>query len=422
MGNKIKHIQGYDLYNDYTAIVDKGDISKQRLSQQAKILKANFLMGPCRANGIIVNVEIPDLQNQTKQDDNKGADNKTATNKSTDNKTVSKSDTQQSQSINPSTGKPNEKYNYSIFESYMAYSNYVFNEDSDTNSQSDEDSDTNSQSDKDSDSDKGSNNKLDKKISKNATDDDNKDETGTAEFNPGSEIYVQVLLPNEGYSIWQLYADQQASNIQSLKAIQKLLIAKKFKQAYQFASKLSPSEGLVATRCASYLNTNIDLPFLGRCRYAINASNDDDVGENQSISFAIAPINCVTKKPGEDYVLLARYNVTGDFTNGKAGELSATLSKHFGDVAAGRKNLIPNERDLDDEYDDEAQEAIDKFLGNLFKTPGDDSMYKDFVEIRDYLHDQIERGNLEPKEGLEKTDKKEYAKTMVKIKKTLLRF
>ena len=49
-------------------------------------------------------------------------------------------------------------------------------------------------------------------------------------------------------------------------------------------------------------------------------------------------------------------------------------------------------------------------------------MYKDFVEIRDYLHDQIERGNLEPKEGLEKTDKKEYAKTMVKIKKTLLRF
>ena len=247
----------------------------------------------------------------------------------------------------------------------MAYSDYVFNEDSDTNNQSD----------KDGDSDKGSSNKLDKKISKNATDDDNKDETGTAEFNPGSEIYVQVLLPNEGYSIWQLYADQQASNIPSLKAIQKLLIAKKFKQAYQFASKLSPSEGLVATRCESYLNTNIDLPFLGRCRYAINASNDDDVGENQSISFAIAPINCVTKKPSEDYVLLARYNVTGDFTNGKAGELSATLSKHFGDVAAGRKNLIPNERDIDDgEYDDETQEAIDKFLGNLFKTPGDDSM------------------------------------------------
>lgn len=413
MGTKIKHIQGYDLYNDYTAIVDKGDIPKQRLSQQAKILKANFLMGPCRANGIIVNVEIPDLQNQAKQDDNKGSDNKAATNKSTDNKTDAKGDAQQSQSVNKSTGKPNEKYNYSIFESYMAYSNYVFNEDSDTNSQSD----------KDSDSDKGSNNKLDKKISKNATDDDNKDETGTAEFNPGSEIYVQVLLPNEGYSIWQLYADQQASNIPSLKAIQKLLIAKKFKQAYQFASKLSPSEGLVATRCKSYLNTNIDLPFLGRCRYAINASNDDDVGENQSISFAIAPINCVTKKPGEDYVLLARYNVTGDFTNGKAGELSAALSKHFGDVAAGRKNLIPNERDIDDgEYDDETQEAIDKFLGNLFKTPGDDSMYKEFVEIRDYLHDQIERGNLEPKEGLEKTDKKEYAKTMVKIKKTLLRF
>ena len=44
MGTKIKHIQGYELYNDYTAIVDKGDIPKQRLSQQAKILKANFLM------------------------------------------------------------------------------------------------------------------------------------------------------------------------------------------------------------------------------------------------------------------------------------------------------------------------------------------------------------------------------------------
>ena len=92
MGTKIKHIQGYDLYNDYTAIVDKDDIPKQRLSQQAKILKANFLMGPCRANGIIVNVEIPNLQNQAKQDDSKGSDNKTATNKSTDNKTDAKGD------------------------------------------------------------------------------------------------------------------------------------------------------------------------------------------------------------------------------------------------------------------------------------------------------------------------------------------
>lgn len=413
MGTKIKHIQGYELYNNYIAIVDKDDIPKQRLSQQAKVLKANFLMGPCKANGIIVNVDIPDLQNPAKQDGSKDSDNKTATNKSTDNKTDTKGDSQSSRGVDPSAGKPNEKYNYSIFESYMAYRDYIFNEDSDTNSQFG----------KDHASDKGSDNKLDKKISKNAADNDNKDEIGKAEFNPGSAIYVQVLLPNEGYSIWQLYADQQASNIPSLKAIQKLLMAKKFKQAYQFASKLSPSEGLVATRCESYLNTNIDLPFLGHCRYAINASNDDDAGENQSISFAIAPINCVTKKPGEDYVLLARYNVTGDFTNGKAGELSAALSKHFSDVAAGRKNLIPSERDLDDdEYDDETQEAIDKFLGNLFKTPGDDSMYKEFVEIRDYLNDQIERGNLEPKEGLEKTDKKEYAKTMVKIKKTLLRF
>ena len=85
MGNKIVEPQNYILYNNYVAFDDPAEANTGRLSQPGKVLKANFFMGPCKASGIKINVEIPSLS-QTQQTDNKQTDNKQTDNKQTDNK------------------------------------------------------------------------------------------------------------------------------------------------------------------------------------------------------------------------------------------------------------------------------------------------------------------------------------------------
>ena len=70
MGNKIVEPQNYILYNNYVAFDDPAEANTGRLSQPGKVLKANFFMGPCKASGIKINVEIQALS-QTQQTDNK---------------------------------------------------------------------------------------------------------------------------------------------------------------------------------------------------------------------------------------------------------------------------------------------------------------------------------------------------------------
>ena len=248
---------------------------------------------------------------------------------------------------------------------------------------------------------------------------DAKQDKGTKDFYAGAHIYVQVLLPNEGYTKWHILVNKEIQDATSLKAISNFIQAKKFKEAYKYASSKVQSDGLVFMSAETYLNKDQQIPFLGRCRYAINASEDEDSGEDQSISFAVAPINGVTKKPDEAYVFLVKYNITGDFTNGKAGELYASLVRHLDDVNAGKTKLGQPSRDSDDDNTDE----LDKFLTDQFKTPGDDSMYNRFLQIRNYINDCIKDNTLELKTNDNETNEpKSYAKQMLSYKKTLLRF
>ena len=247
-----------------------------------------------------------------------------------------------------------------------------------------------------------------------------KQDKGTKDFYAGAHIYVQVLLPNEGYTKWHILVNKEIQDATSLKAISNFIQAKKFKEAYKYASSKVQSDGLVFMSAETYLNKDQQIPFLGRCRYAINASEDEDSGEDQSISFAVAPINGVTKKPDEAYVFLVKYNITGDFTNGKAGELYASLVRHLDDVSAGKARLGQPSRDSDD---DDNTDELDKFLTDQFKTPGDDSMYNRFLQIRNYINDCIKDNTLELKTNDNETNEpKSYAKQMLSYKKTLLRF
>ena len=389
MGNKIIEPPNYILYNNYVAFDDPVEANTGRLSQPGKVLKANFFMGPCKARGIKINVEIPTLS-QTQQTDNKQTDSKQTDNKQTDNK---------------QTDKPNESYKYIIAESYTKYTDVL----SMVNEAGAGYYGTKSNTEF---GDAGGDNARSKE-------NDAKQDKGTKDFYAGAHIYVQVLLPNEGYTKWHILVNKEIQDTTSLKAISNFIQSKKFKEAYKYASSKVNSDGLVFMSAETYLNKDQTIPFLGRCRYAINASDDEDSGEDQSISFAVAPINCVTKKPDEAYVFLTKYNITGDFTNGKAGELYASLVRHLDDVNAGKARLGQSSNDSDDDTTDE----LDKFLTDIFKTPGDDSMYNRFLQIRDYINDCIKDNTLELKTNDNETNEpKSYAKQMLKYKKTFLRF
>ena len=380
MGNKIVEPQNYILYNNYVAFDDPAEANTGRLSQPGKVLKANFFMGPCKASGIKINVEIPSLSN-TQQTDNKQTDNK-------------------------QTDKPNESYNYTIAESYTKYTNVLSMVNEAGKGYYGSKSTTEF-------GDAGGDNARSKE-------NDAKQDKGTKDFYAGAHIYVQVLLPNEGYTKWHILVNKEIQDATSLKAISNFIQAKKFKEAYKYASSKVQSDGLVFMSAETYLNKDQQIPFLGRCRYAINASEDEDSGEDQSISFAVAPINGVTKKPDEAYVFLVKYNITGDFTNGKAGELYASLVRHLDDVNAGKARLGQPSRDSDD---DDNTDELDKFLTDQFKTPGDDSMYNRFLQIRNYINDCIKNNTLELKTNDNETNEpKSYAKQMLSYKKTLLRF
>ena len=390
MGNKIVEPTNYILYNNYVAFDDPAEANTGRLSQPGKVLKANFFMGPCKASGIKINVEIPSLS-QTQQTDNKQTDNKQTDNKQSDNK---------------QTDKPNESYNYTIAESYTKYINALSMVNEAGKGYYGSKSATEF-------GDAGGDNASSKE---NAA----KQDKGTKDFYAGAHIYVQVLLPNEGYTKWHILVNKEIQDATSLKAISNFIQAKKFKEAYKYASSKVQSDGLVFMSAETYLNKDQQIPFLGRCRYAINASEDEDSGEDQSISFAVAPINGVTKKPDEAYVFLVKYNITGDFTNGKAGELYASLVRHLDDVNAGKARLGQPSRDSDD---DDNTDELDKFLTDQFKTPGDDSMYNRFLQIRNYINDCIKDNTLELKTNDNETNEpKSYAKQMLSYKKTLLRF
>ena len=395
MGNKIIEPQNYILYNNYVAFDDPAEANTGRLSQPGKVLKANFFMGPCKASGIKINVEIPSLSN-TQQSDNKQKDNKQKDNKQKDNK----------QTDNKQTDKPNESYNYTIAESYTKYTNALSMVNEAGKGYYGSKSSTEF-------GDAGGDNAKSKE---NAA----KQDKGTKDFYAGAHMYVQVLLPNEGYTKWHILVNKEIQDATSLKAISNFIQAKKFKEAYKYASSKVQSDGLVFMSAETYLNRDQQIPFLGRCRYAINASEDEDSGEDQSISFAVAPINGVTKKPDEAYVFLVKYNITGDFTNGKAGELYASFVRHLDDVNAGKARLGHTSRDSDD---DDNTDELDKFLTDQFKTPGDDSMYNRFLQIRNYINDCIKDNTLEIKTNDNETNEpKSYAKQMLSYKKTLLRF
>ena len=331
----------------------------ERFSNEGKMLKSMWMLGPSKA--VISKGVITDLGNTGSETSNTDNNDNTG-DASADNK-------------EQSTNKDNESFchTYSILEAFSHL--HILYEDStgeDSNQQS---------------------NDNDGK--------DNEVQVGKFSYSEGNVYEFNVGIEDEGYTTWKVAIDSRADAGQVKNAIR----AKKFKEAYNIASKDIKSDGLVPLSCTTYIRKapggkkDIQPAFIGHCRYAIDSGYESEYrssGDKDGLTLclAVAPINGRTKKPDEDVVIQAVYNVTGDITGGVIGKLAASATSKIRDKALGTDSS--RYKDSDDKDSEESQsDELSDWLHKKFRCVGDHTMYNNFKSLREFIKKQVAAGNLE---------------------------
>ena len=329
----------------------------ERFSNEGKMLKSMWMLGPSKA--VISKGVITDLGN-TGSDTSDNNDN--TSDSSTNNK---------EQSTN--TNSEAFCHTYSILEAFSHL--HKLYEDS-----------------AGEDSNKQSNGNGDK---------DNEVEVGKFSYSEGNVYEFNVGIVDEGYTTWKVAIDTRAD----AGSVKNAIRAKKFKEAYNIASKSVKSDGLVPLSCTTYIRKapggkkDIQPPFIGHCRYAIDSGYESEYrssGDKDGLTLclAVAPINGRTKKPDEDVVIQAVYNVTGDITGGVIGKLAASATSKIRDKALGTDSN--RYRDSDDKDSEENQsDELSDWLHKKFRCVGDHTMYNNFKSLREFIKKQVAAGNLE---------------------------
>lgn len=332
----------------------------ERFSNEGKMLKSMWMLGPSKA--VISKGVITDLGNtgsETSNTDN----NENTGDASTDNKDKS-----------TNTNSEAFYHTYSILEAFShLHKLYEDSTGEDSNQQS---------------NDNGGK--------------DNEAEVGKFSYSEGNVYEFNVGIVDEGYTTWKVAIDSRSDAGSVINAIR----AKKFKEAYNIASKSVKSDGLVPLSCTTYIRKDpggkkdIQPPFIGHCRYAIDSGYESEYrssGDKDGLTLclAVAPINGRTKKPDEDVVIQAVYNVTGDITGGVIGKLAASATSKIRDKALGADSSN-RYRDSDDKDSEESQsDELSDWLHKKFRCVGDHTMYNNFKSLREFIKKQVAAGNLE---------------------------
>ena len=224
---------------------------------------------------------------------------------------------------------------------------------------------------------------------------------GKFSYSEGNVYEFNVGIEDEGYTTWKVAIDSRAD----AGSVKNAIRAKKFKEAYNIASKSVKSDGLVPLSCTTYIRKapcgkkDIQPPFIGHCRYAIDSGYESEYrssGDKDGLTLclAVAPINGRTKKPDEDVVIQAVYNVTGDITGGVIGKLAASATSKIRDKALGTDSN--RYKDSDDKDSEESQsDELSDWLHKKFRCVGDHTMYNNFKSLREFIKKQVAAGNLE---------------------------
>ena len=333
----------------------------ERFSNEGKMLKSMWMLGPSKA--VISKGVITDLGNTGSETSNTDNNDNTG-DTSTDNK-------------EKSTNKNSEAFyhTYSILEAFShLHRLYEDSTGEDSNKQS---------------NDNGAK--------------DNEVEVGKFSYSEGNVYEFNVGIVDEGYTTWKVAIDSRSDAVSVKNAIR----AKKFKEAYNIASKSVKSDGLVPLSCTTYIRKapggkkDIQPPFIGHCRYAIDSGYESEYrssGDKDGLTLclAVAPINGRTKKPDEDVVIQAVYNVTGDITGGVIGKLAALATSKIRDKALGTDSSSSLYKDSDDkDSEDNQSDELSDWLHKKFRCVGDHTMYNNFKSLREFIKKQVAAGNLE---------------------------
>lgn len=381
--------------------------TKDRLTDNGKLLKSIFMLGPSKA--VISNGKIVDSgtqqNNQNQQSENSQTDS--TNNSQSENSQDSSADNQtQSQTQTQTNDSLFRERNYTILEACFNL-NKVFEADDDAaasniidglrnlaNNDSDTPPDVIQSSNQDSDnttsdSDSERNHSdSDNDTTEDTEDDSNNDEqTSNNTFNAGEHYTFRVVLPNEGYTEWEIVFNAACSNIDQAK---NYIRAKKFKQAYNIASDGVDSDGFVPVRLSTFVVDNMKIapPFIGHCRYGFDSGSEEGEEDNRTICLAIAPINARTNKTDSDLLIQTVYNVVGDISDGKLASLLTNIRNAATSTSDDR--YYSNDDDSDN-----ANDELSKFLHKKFKCVGDQTMYKYFLEIKKFIQKHLNNNNLE---------------------------
>lgn len=332
----------------------------ERFSNEGKMLKSMWMLGPSKA--VISKGVITDLGNTGSETSNTDNNDNTG-DASADNK---------DQSTN--TNSESFCHTYSILEAFShLHKLYEDSAGKDSNQQS---------------NDNGG--------------EDNEVKVGKFSYSEGNVYEFNVGIVDEGYTTWKVAIDSRAD----IGSVKNSIRAKKFKEAYNIASKSVKSDGLVPLSCTTYIRKDpggkkdIQPPFIGHCRYAIDSGYESEYrssGDKDGLTLclAVAPINGRTKKPDEDVVIQAVYNVTGDITGGVLGKLAASATSKIRDKALGTDSSN-RYRDSDDkDSEDNQSDELSDWLHKKFRCVGDHTMYNNFKSLREFIKKQVAAGNLE---------------------------
>lgn len=238
---------------------------------------------------------------------------------------------------------------------------------------------------------------------KDANSDDNKEKEESPfkeTFEPGESYTFKLEMPNEGFSEWTVLFDKRVDTDN----IKNMIRSKKFKTAMSEAGKGLQSDGLIPMKIRTCIYDVDDVnktpmpKFMGHCRYALDSGSTDDTAEdNLTLCLAVAPIDAVTNEPNQYTVIQAIYNVTGDITGGKLGNIIASVDKKVRDYADGsndRYGYSYYDRDSDNTDKTKSKELSD-YLHKAFRCVGDSSMYPNYLNLTKYIKKQLANKNLE---------------------------
>ena len=326
----------------------------------------------------------------------------------------------------------NESYHYSILESYLNLKPmFEDGETSDSGGNDSSDSGGSDTSDSGSDSsDSGSNDTSDSSDgndsgNNNSESDDNKSDSNDDKedgFKPGPHMYVQVLLPKEGCTVWHLMLDSRADK----EAVRKALMSKKFKSAYTIASKDIGDDGIVPLSATTYMykKSDANAPFVGYCNYAMDSGSEKAEEDSDTVIIAIAPFDgrgAPSGKPGkpnEDTVFRAVYNIINadKLTDGAISKLKNQKPKEGDDEEDDRRHY----RDDDDEKDSSGSTSalVSQWLNSKFECVGNYATYDNFNKLRAFVLAQVTAKNVSYDEAASHSPLK-YSK-ITEVKKSLI--